>query len=103
MAAIEAPVTPLEQLFIASLYDGSNAPAAFEELRAAGLGDRVDSWLSTGENLPITADEIGKSLAEQIGRVATVTGLSADAIAQRIAEMLPAVVDSASPNGELAV
>ncbi|WP_405655977.1 YidB family protein [Streptomyces sp. RK9] len=101
MAAFEAPATPLEQLLIATLYDGSQVGAAFDELRQAGLGDKVDSWLSTGENLPVTADEISKVLGGAVDRIATVTGTTADAIAQKVAEMLPLAVDAASPNGEL--
>lgn len=101
MAAFEAPATPLEQLLIATLYDGSQVGAAFDELRQAGLGDKVDSWLSTGENLPVTADELGKVLGGHIARIATVTGSTADEIAQKVAEMLPLAVDAASPNGEL--
>ncbi|WP_037684944.1 YidB family protein [Streptomyces aureocirculatus] len=101
MAAIEAPATALEQFLIATLYDGSQVGAAVEQLRQAGLGDKVDSWLSTGENLPVTADELGKALSDTVGRIAALTGLGADEVAQKIAAVLPPAVDAVSPNGEL--
>ncbi|GGO42000.1 MULTISPECIES: YidB family protein [Streptomyces] len=101
MAAFEAPASPLEQLLIATLYDGSGVGAAVEELRQAGLGDKLDSWLGAGENLPLSADELSKALGGSLERIAVVTGSSADVVAQKVAELLPVTVDSVSPNGEL--
>ncbi|MER7344749.1 YidB family protein [Streptomyces aurantiacus] len=101
MAAFEAPASPLEHTLIATLFDGSQVGAAIEELRQAGLGDKLDSWVSTGENLPLTADELTKALGPSIERIALVIGSSADEVAQKVAAVLPATVDTMSPNGEL--
>ncbi|MEU2561618.1 YidB family protein [Streptomyces longispororuber] len=101
MAAIDTPATPLEQFLIATLYDGSNATAAIQELRQAGLGDKVDSWLGSGENQPLTTDELGKVLGDTIGRVAALLGTSTDDVAGRVTQALPATLEALSTHGEI--
>ena len=60
-----------------------------EKLRAAGLGKEVDSWISTGQNLPVSAREIAAKLGVD------------PAIADQLAELLPKTIDQLTPNGRL--
>lgn len=73
-------------------------------LQKSGLGDRVESWLSTNAaNLPIAPDEIKAALGDQrLQQLATQFGIPLDQVAGVLAQHLPAAVDKASPDGVLA-
>jgi len=71
-------------------------------LQQAGLGDQVQSWISTGANLPVTTDQITSILGnERIAQLAGGLGLSADTLPTLMSEYLPILVDRMSPNGVL--
>ncbi|RAZ73812.1 YidB family protein [Mesorhizobium atlanticum] len=73
-------------------------------LQKSGLGDRVESWLSTNSaNLPIGPDEIKAALGDQrLQQLASQFGIPLDQVASALAQHLPAAVDQASPDGVLA-
>lgn len=65
-----------------------------------GLGDIANSWVSTGQNLPITPDQIHKVLgAQQVSQFAAQAGLAPDAAGSTLAALLPALVDKLTPDG----
>lgn len=67
-----------------------------------GLGEVVNSWVGTGQNLPISAEQIkqglGSGLLEQLAGKA---GLSADAASNQLAGLLPNLVDKLTPEGKI--
>ncbi len=67
-----------------------------------GLGEVVNSWVGTGQNLPISAEQIkqglGSGLLEQLAGKA---GLSADATSNQLASLLPNLVDKLTPEGKI--
>lgn len=67
-----------------------------------GLGDVLSSWISTGQNLPVSGGQLTKVFgADQIGQMASQLGMSTDVFSGHLAEVLPHVVDKLSPQGEL--
>ncbi len=73
-----------------------------EQLQKGGLDEQVKSWLSSGANLPVTADQIRAALGNQkVKELAERFGLPVDATLKVLTEQLPTVVDQASPNGKL--
>lgn len=67
-----------------------------------GLGDVVSSWISTGQNLPISAEQLGSVLGQDaIAGLAQKTGLPAGDLASQLSQMLPQIVDGLTPNGQL--
>jgi uncharacterized protein YidB (DUF937 family) len=67
-----------------------------------GLGDAVASWISTGENQQISAEQIQKVLGNQkIQQIAGKLGISTDELSGKLATMLPEVVDKLTPGGKL--
>jgi uncharacterized protein YidB (DUF937 family) len=69
---------------------------------AAGLGNIAQSWVGTGPNLPITAEQLHHVLGEeQVTDLSRQSGLQARHILPMLAEHLPAVVDRMTPNGQL--
>ena len=68
-----------------------------EQARRAGLEDKVRSWIGSGENLPISADELRALLTdEQIQMLVSKTGLPAGALLPALAQFIPGVVDQHS-------
>ena len=68
----------------------------------AGLGDKIKSWISTGENKPVSADEIKQALGpDEIERVARQEGIEPDQAAEKLASDLPGAVDKATPDGSI--
>jgi uncharacterized protein YidB (DUF937 family) len=67
-----------------------------------GLGDVVGSWVSTGKNLPVSADQIQAVLgSSQIQALAAKAGIDPQMASAAIAQILPNLVDKATPNGQL--
>ena len=72
---------------------GGALPAILAQMENAGLSERVQSWLGHGENLPVTADELGTAFTpEQLNAWAEHAGTTPDAVLQALAEQLPDAV-----------
>lgn len=70
--------------------------------REKGLGGLVGSWISTGQNLPISAEQIQSALGnEQLAGLAAKLGISPGDLSGRLAEYLPQVVDKLTPDGQV--
>jgi uncharacterized protein YidB (DUF937 family) len=71
-------------------------------LQKGGLGPQVQSWLDSGANQPITADQLKAVLGNtQVQDFARHLGLPVDETLKAMAQYLPDIVDKASPNGTL--
>lgn len=73
--------------------------SAFQE---NGLGDTVASWISTGQNLPISSEQLQAVLGnEQVQAIAQKLGLSAEDASSGLANLLPQVIDKLTPDGQV--
>jgi uncharacterized protein YidB (DUF937 family) len=69
---------------------------------SAGLDNVLQSWVGTGENLPITGDQVKQVLGS--GNVADLgarAGLTESDASNALAGMLPQVIDKLTPDGKL--
>jgi uncharacterized protein YidB (DUF937 family) len=67
-----------------------------------GLGGLVSSWIGTGQNLPISADQISHVLgSDQVKQLAASAGINPDAAGSSLAKLLPLLVDHLTPNGQV--
>jgi len=67
-----------------------------------GLGDVVGSWVSTGQNLPVSPDQLGGVLGDDmLAGLTRQTGMPAGDLLGQLSQMLPQVVDQLTPNGQL--
>ncbi|QJR16144.1 YidB family protein [Usitatibacter palustris] len=67
-----------------------------------GLGGLVDSWVSTGRNLPISAEQLQQVLGhDRLGSLAKGLGMSNDDFSSKLSQLLPGVVDTLTPGGKL--
>lgn len=67
-----------------------------------GLGEIVNSWVSTGQNLPVSAEQIQSVLGgSSLQAIAAKLGVSPEQASGSLADMLPQLVDRMTPNGQL--
>lgn len=73
-----------------------------EKFQQSGLGDLVASWIGTGQNQPVTGDQVtdalGRDTVEDLSRQANLPAGSGPSI---LAQVLPALIDQLTPNGQV--
>ncbi len=72
-----------------------NIVSKFEQ---GGMGDVVQSWIGSGGNLPVSADQLEQILgSEQVAKVAGALGIDTT----HLADALPGLINHLTPNGQL--
>jgi uncharacterized protein YidB (DUF937 family) len=73
-----------------------------DKFRSAGLGQQADSWVSTGQNMPVSPDQVSSVLGHtNVQGMAQKLGLPPGAAAAALATLLPMVIDHLTPNGRV--
>jgi uncharacterized protein YidB (DUF937 family) len=71
-------------------------------LTKGGLGDIAQSWVGTGANKPIAADQIMNVLGDStVKDIASKLGIAPETVGSTLAKVLPNVVDKLTPNGKI--
>lgn len=79
---------------------GSELPALLGRLRAGGLGEVTETWIGTGDNMPVSPQGLTAALgADHISAMAATAGLPEDVMASGLAKALPGIVDKLTPEG----
>jgi uncharacterized protein YidB (DUF937 family) len=66
-----------------------------------GMGDHMQSWIGSGQNMPISPDQLQQVLGQgTLGQIAQQLGLSPQASASGLSELLPQLIDRLTPNGQ---
>jgi uncharacterized protein YidB (DUF937 family) len=73
-----------------------------QQFHEKGLGDLVNSWVSTAPNLQVSPEQVQHVLGtEQVRQVAASAGIPAQFASAKLAEFLPMIVDKLTPNGQV--
>lgn len=73
-----------------------------DSFKEKGLGESIASWIGTGQNLPISGEQIQEALgSEQVQVIAQKLGLSSTEASSGLASLLPQVIDKLTPDGRL--
>ena len=73
-----------------------------KQFQQNGFGDAINSWISTGPNKPVTADQVSQALPpEIIDALSKRLGLPKDQISGILSQILPNTVDQLTPEGRL--
>ncbi|GLQ78101.1 hypothetical protein GCM10007881_16170 [Mesorhizobium huakuii] len=71
-------------------------------LKDAGHGNVADSWVGTGQNQSINANDLGAALGPQVIReIAQRTGMDEGELLKQLSTALPGIVDKLTPNGQV--
>jgi uncharacterized protein YidB (DUF937 family) len=107
LAGHESTLAPM----LLSLVGGGDSQAAqtsgvgglVGRFKQAGLGNIVESWVSNEQpNKQVTPDQVQSALGEQdVSALAGKTGLPKGALLVTLATLLPKLIDSMTPNGEV--
>jgi uncharacterized protein YidB (DUF937 family) len=67
-----------------------------------GLGNVIGSWIGTGQNMPISADQLQNVLhSGALQQVAQKAGIDPTQLTGMMASLLPHLIDKMTPNGEV--
>jgi uncharacterized protein YidB (DUF937 family) len=67
-----------------------------------GLGGIISSWIGTGQNLPISADQLQNVLhSTALQNAAAKAGVDPSQLTNLMSQMLPHLVDKLTPNGQI--
>lgn len=70
------------------------------QLEQQGLGGTARSWIGTGPNQPITADQVHQAFgSDTINQLAAKIGLSPQELAAKLSTILPQAIDKLTPGG----
>jgi len=73
-----------------------------DRFRQNGLGDKVESWISTNPNKPVSPGEIEQGMgSDMVNWLTKETGLAKDQLLSGLAKYLPEAVDKLTPNGKV--
>jgi uncharacterized protein YidB (DUF937 family) len=89
-----------------TMFGGGNQAQGLSELvstfQQKGLAGVVNSWVGTGANLPISADQIEQALGEKrVQQIAAKFGVDPQTLNGQLAQVLPTAVDKLTPNGKI--
>lgn len=81
---------------------GGGLDGLLRQFQAAGLGRQADSWVSTGANLPVSADDLARVFGrERLSQIAAQAGVGEEEAGSGLASLLPEFVNQLTPRGEL--
>lgn len=86
---------------IAAFAASGGLQELLKKLTSGGLGAQSNSWVGTGGNEPVSAEQIEAALPDEVSQIAAQTGMSPQEVSASMAEVLPGLVDKLSPEGQL--
>jgi uncharacterized protein YidB (DUF937 family) len=73
------------------------------QMQQQGYGDQAQSWIGTGQNMPIPPDALSQIFGQGgLQEIAQQLGMSSGEAATRMSQTLPDVVDRMTPQGRIA-
>jgi len=76
--------------------------ALVQGFQSKGLGDVMSSWIGTGQNMPISSEQITNVLGtDKVNSMAAQAGVPPAAAGRSLAALLPMLIDKLTPNGQV--
>lgn len=70
--------------------------------RQSGMSQHADSWVGTGANMPVSADQVQQVFGqESMSRVASQLGQSPGQAGSLMAQLLPELINHLTPQGQI--
>jgi uncharacterized protein YidB (DUF937 family) len=93
---------PLLMMALRMLQQNGGLQGVLGKFQQAGYGDHAQSWIGTGQNMPVTPDILSQIFGQgQLGQIAQQMGMSHDEAAGGLAQALPQVMDHLTPHGHI--
>jgi uncharacterized protein YidB (DUF937 family) len=73
-----------------------------ERFQQNGHGDVINSWIGSGQNQPITPDQLHQALGpDAVNNLSRMTGVSSQDLVSELSRVLPGIVDKLTPQGRM--
>ena len=94
--------SPLVRMALQIIQQNGGLAGIIGKFQQAGLGQHADSWVGTGQNLPIDAAQLQQALGSgSIAQIAQQLGLSTGDTGSELAQVLPQIIDKLTPAGQI--
>lgn len=99
-SVVGASNTQLTQAISKIIDECGGMDGLVKKFQDKGLGDVVQSWISSAPNKPVTADQITNVIGpDLLQKVASNVGMTPESLSQQLSTYLPLLVDKLSPEG----
>lgn len=73
-----------------------------QQFQRAGMGSQMQSWVSTGQNMPISVDQLIQVFGQgRMQQMAQQAGMDTQDFGGQMADMLPQMIDRLTPEGQI--
>lgn len=67
-----------------------------------GLGEQAQSWVGTGQNIPVTPDQVQNVLGgDMLANLASQVGIPPEMASTVVSQVLPMLIDQLTPDGNI--
>jgi uncharacterized protein YidB (DUF937 family) len=92
----------LLQLALSMLQQNGGLEGVLGKFRQGGMAQQADSWVSTGQNMNISADQLQQVFGSStISDLAAQLGMSEGQASSTMAQLLPDVINRLTPEGQV--
>lgn len=92
----------LLQIALMMLQQNGGVEGVLNKFRQGGLAQQADSWVSTGQNMNISADQLQQVFGSStMSDLAARLGTSEDQAGSAMAQVLPEVINRLTPEGRV--
>jgi uncharacterized protein YidB (DUF937 family) len=92
----------LLQLGLSMLQQQGGLGGVLGKFRENGMGAQADSWVSTGQNMNISPDQLQQVFgSDALGDIAAKLGMSQDQAGSAMSQMLPELINQLTPQGQV--
>lgn len=87
---------------VLSGLDSGGVSGLVQSFQHNGLGEIISSWVGTGENLPISGEQVAQGLGSDLmASLSEKSGIPAAELSSQIAGYLPDFIDKVTPDGTI--
>jgi uncharacterized protein YidB (DUF937 family) len=100
--AAQSPMASILASLLANNGQTGGLGGLMDAFQKNGMGDVIGSWVGSGQNMPISADALGKVLGPDVLSKlgAQAGGVSQGDLLSQLSQILPGVVDKMTPQGQ---
>jgi uncharacterized protein YidB (DUF937 family) len=92
----------LLQIAFALLQQNGGLDGVLNKFRQGGMAEQADSWVSTGQNMGISAEQLQQIFGSpEIGNIASKLGMSEDQAGTAMSQVLPELINHLTPQGQV--
>lgn len=92
----------LLQLALSMLQQNGGLEGVLGKFREGGLGQQADSWVGTGQNMGISADQLQQIFGSSaMGDIASRLGMPREQAGSTMAQVLPELINGLTPQGRV--